>query len=50
MHKYRVSYTSFAGEHPKHGSRIVRAHDAREAMDLLEKDHPEFSTTSAIMV
>lgn len=47
MNKYRVSYTSFAGETPKHGTRIVHANNAREAMDVLEKQHPEFSTTSA---
>lgn len=47
MNKYRVSYTSFAGETPKHGTRIVHANNAREAMDVLEQQHPEFSTTSA---
>jgi len=47
MNKYRVSYTSFAGETPKHGARIVHANSPMEAMDVLEKQHPEFSTTSA---
>ena len=47
MLKFRVSYTSFAAESPKHGSRIVHANTAREAMDNLELQHPEFSTTSA---
>ena len=47
MLKFRVSYTSFAGEFPKHGSKIVHAKNAREAMDILELQHPEFSTTSA---
>ena len=47
MNKYRVSYTAFAGETPTHGTRIVHANSPMEAMDLLEKQHPEFSTTSA---
>lgn len=47
MTKFRVSYTSFAGETPKHGTKIVHANTAREAMDNLELQHPEFSTTSA---
>ena len=47
MLKFRVYYTSFAAESPKHGSKIVHAKNAREAMDNLELQHPEFSTTSA---
>lgn len=47
MNKYRVSYTSFAEETPKHGTKIVHANTAKEAMDILEKQHPEFSTTCA---
>ena len=47
MNKYRVSYTSFAAESPRHGSRIVHANTAKEAMDNLELQHPEFSTTLA---
>ena len=50
MNKFRVSYTSFAGDHPKHGSKIVHASTAREAMDILENEHPEFSTTCAKQV
>lgn len=47
MRKYRVSYTSFAESTPKHGSKIVHAKNAKEAMDILESQHPEFSTTCA---
>ena len=47
MAKFRISYISFAGETPKRGSRIVQANTIREAIDALEKQHPEFSTTSA---
>ncbi len=50
MSKFRVSYTSFAGDYPKHGSKIVHASTAREAMDILENEHPEFSTTCAKQV
>lgn len=47
MHKYHVQYVSFAGIAPKHGAKTVRANSARNAMDILEQQHPEFSTTCA---
>lgn len=47
MTKYRVSYTSFAGETPKHGTKIVHANSPLEAMSKLEEEHPEFSTAHA---
>ncbi len=45
MHKFRISFTSFAGKFPKHGSKIVYASSPMEAMDKLEEEHPECSAT-----
>ena len=50
MSKFCVYYTSFSATYPKHGSKIVHASTAKEAMDILENEHPEFSTTCAKQV
>ena len=43
LNKFRVFYTDFSGDYPKNRRKTVKAQDAFEAMDKVEKMNSAYS-------